>query len=62
MARLEYKETVAAFITGWVRTFGKETLEEALMSLARMSCFNVAKFLGLNKNWELWREMMQTLS
>ena len=38
------QETVAAFITGWIRTFGKETLEEALMSLARMSCFNIAKF------------------
>ena len=43
------QETVAAFITGWVRTFGKETLEEALMSLARMSCFNVAKFFGFEQ-------------
>ena len=43
------QETVAAFITGWIRTFGKETLEEALMSLARMSCFNIAKFFGFEQ-------------
>ncbi|OGK13223.1 hypothetical protein A2861_02885 [Candidatus Roizmanbacteria bacterium RIFCSPHIGHO2_01_FULL_38_15] len=38
------QESVAVFITGWVRQFGKKTLEEGLMRLAKMSSTNVANF------------------
>lgn len=40
------QETVPAFITGWVREFGKSTLEEGLMILARCASTNVASFFG----------------
>ncbi len=40
------QETVAAFITGWVRNFGKDTLEEGLRRLASCAAENVAEFFG----------------
>jgi dihydroorotase-like cyclic amidohydrolase len=40
------QETVSAFLTGWVREFGKETLEEGLLQLARMGSTNIANFFG----------------
>ncbi len=40
------QESVAAFLTGWVKTFGLDTLEEGLIRLARCSSTNVAKFFG----------------
>ncbi len=40
------QETVAAFITGWIREFGEDTLEEGLLRLAQCSATNVAAFFG----------------
>ncbi|MBI4065450.1 dihydroorotase family protein [Candidatus Gottesmanbacteria bacterium] len=40
------QETVPAFITGWIREFGKPTLEEGLVCLARCASTNVANFFG----------------
>lgn len=40
------QETVAAFITGWIKHFGKETLEEGLLTLARCASINIANFFG----------------
>ena len=43
------QETVAAFITGWTKIFGKESVEECLVRLVQMSCQNVANFFGYVK-------------
>lgn len=40
------QESVPAFITGWIRQFGRNTLEEGLFRLASMSSTNVARFFG----------------
>lgn len=40
------QESVPAFVTGWVREFGIESLEEGLLKLAKMSSTNVANFFG----------------
>lgn len=40
------QESIAAFITGWIREFGRATLEEGLMRLANMASANVAHFFG----------------
>ena len=40
------QETVPAFLTGWVREFGRETLEEGLLRLAKCSSTNIADFFG----------------
>lgn len=40
------QESVAVFITGWIKQFGKDSLEEGLMRLAKMSPENVAGFFG----------------
>ena len=38
------QETVAAFITGWVREFGRDSLEEGLIKLAQCASTNIADF------------------
>jgi len=43
------QESVAVFITGWIRQFGKNTLEEGLMRLANMGSTNVANFFGFTQ-------------
>ncbi|MDP3983226.1 MAG: dihydroorotase family protein, partial [bacterium] len=43
------QESVAVFITGWIRQFGKDTLEEGLMRLANMGSTNVANFFGFTQ-------------
>lgn len=43
------QETVAAFLTGWVREYGKKTIEEGLVTLARCGSTNVATFFGFPK-------------
>jgi len=40
------QESVAVYVTGWIRKFGKETIEEGLMRLANMGSTNVANFFG----------------
>ncbi len=40
------QETAAAFITGWVRMFGQDALEEGLMRLAQCASAGVANFFG----------------
>ncbi len=40
------QETVPAFITGWVKRFGKKTIEKSLVTLARCAAGNVAQFFG----------------
>lgn len=38
------QESVPVFITGWLRMFGKETLEEGLLRLGLMGSTNIARF------------------
>ena len=40
------QETVAGFITGWIKHFGRDSLEEGLLTLAKCSSSNVASFFG----------------
>lgn len=40
------QESAAVFITGWIREFGRSTLEEGLIRLANMGSTNVANFFG----------------
>jgi dihydroorotase len=42
----DIQETVPAFITGWIKRFGKDTLEEGLLHLANMASTHVAEFFG----------------
>lgn len=43
------QETVAAFITGWIKHFGRNTLEEGLIRLAGCASTNVANFFGFRQ-------------
>ncbi|KKU87456.1 MAG: Dihydroorotase [Candidatus Gottesmanbacteria bacterium GW2011_GWA2_47_9] len=40
------QETVAGFITGWVKHFGRDSLEEGLLALAKCASTNVASFFS----------------
>ena len=40
------QETVAAFITGWIKQYGKDTIEEGLSVLAACASTNIAHFFG----------------
>lgn len=40
------QESVAVFITGWIRQFGKGSIEEGLIRLAKMGSTNIANFFG----------------
>ncbi|MBI4137261.1 dihydroorotase family protein [Candidatus Roizmanbacteria bacterium] len=43
------QESIAVFITGWIREFGKETIEEGLHRLANMGSTNIANFFGFSQ-------------
>lgn len=40
------QETLAAFITGWVKHFGRKTLDECMLRLAKMGTMNITNFFG----------------
>lgn len=50
------QETVPAFLTGWVRKFGRDTLEEGFIRLARCAATNVAHFFGFPKKSGIQKE------
>ncbi len=42
------QETLPALITGWIKHFGKETIEEGLMRISEYCSFNPAKIFGFS--------------
>lgn len=47
------QETLPAIITGWVKRFGKENIEEGLKTIAKLSSKNPAKIFGFDYKGEL---------
>lgn len=47
------QETLPAIITAWTKRFGKHTIEECLMTIARLSSYNPAKIFGLDTKGEI---------
>lgn len=43
------QETLAAFITGWVTHYGRRTLDECMLRLAKMGTANIAEFFGFTQ-------------
>lgn len=42
------QETLPALITGWIKHFGKKTIEEGLMRISQYCSFNPAKIFGFD--------------
>ncbi len=47
------QETLPAFITGWVKKYGKETLEEGLIKIARLASYNPSQIFGFSSKGEI---------
>lgn len=47
------QETLPAVITAWTKRFGKYTVEECLMTIARLSSYNPAKIFGFHTKGEI---------
>lgn len=47
------QETLPALITEWVRRFGKENLEEGLMTISKLSSQNPARIFGFGSKGEI---------
>lgn len=47
------QETLPAVITAWAKRFGKHTVEECLMTIARLSSYNPAKIFGFDAKGEI---------
>jgi dihydroorotase len=47
------QEAMAVLVTQWIRHFGRETLEEGLMCIARVTSQNIARIFGFAQKGEL---------
>lgn len=47
------QEAMAVLVTQWVRRFGRETLEEGLLRIARVTSHNIARIFGFAHKGEL---------
>lgn len=47
------QESLPAVITAWTKRFGKHTVGECLMTIARLSSYNPAKIFGFNTKGEI---------
>jgi len=47
------QETLPAFITGWVKKYGREALDEGLVKISCLASYNPAKIFGLSTKGEI---------